>query len=355
MKKPNINWIYELKKEVPLFLKKLERKNGFHHYSLSSDILGEQFHWGLGNAVFALKIYYTLNLLDEVNTDKITAYILSFQNKKGFIFDPYIRVLSIPSRYLNFIRSLKFNTISYSQTKYAETRQAISSLKLVSVQPHYEFNKFPSTELEIDTFLNDLNWSKPWNAGSHFSHLMFFLENSSLKNKKKLINHSIKWISKMEQQDGSWYMGETSLQEKINGAMKVITGFNTASCMAIKRPKELIDLCLNAKNDSHACDNFNIIYVLKYASEEVNYSYRYDEIKDFCYDRLDIYKQFYYPQIGGFSFLPQKANTLYYGAPVTYGRNEPDIHGTVMFLWGISIIAQILKINDRLQFNEFIT
>lgn len=73
------------------------------------------------------------------------------------------------------------------------------------------------------------------------------------------------------------------------------------------------------------------------------------------YDRLNIYKQYYYPKIGGFSFKKNQTNRYYYGALITKGKNEPDIQGTVMFLCGISLIAQILKIDKKLNFNEFIT
>ena len=39
----------------------------------------------------------------------------------------------------------------------------------------------------------------------------------------------------------------------------------------------------------------------------------------------------------------------------TKGFDEPDIHGTVLFLWGIAIISQILGIGEELGFKEFIT
>lgn len=68
-----------------------------------------------------------------------------------------------------------------------------------------------------------------------------------------------------------------------------------------------------------------------------------------------IEKQFYFPKLGGFYFSKNRANRKYYGATINKGKNEPDIHGTLMFLWGISLISQTLRINDKLQFYEFIT
>jgi hypothetical protein len=139
---------------------------------------------------------------------------------------------------------------------------------------------------------------------------------------------------------------ETDLKEKINRVMKIITGLDVAGKVNFKYLEKLIDLYLSVKSDRHACDNFNIVYVLKYANKLADFNYRYNEIKEFALKRLDIYRQYYYPEIGGFSFLPNKANIYYYGAKITKGLNEPDIHGTVMFLWGVSIIVQILKINE---------
>ena len=81
-------------------------------------------------------------------------------------------------------------------------------------------------------------------------------------------------------------------------------------------------------------------------------TYRFTEIQNFAKNRLEIYRKYYFPEIGGFSFLPQKANVHYYEAKLTKGKNEPDIHGTVMFLWGISIISQILGIDKELGFKE---
>ena len=125
--------------------------------------------------------------------------------------------------------------------------------------------------------------------------------------------------------------------------------------MSFKYAQKIVDTLLLAKNDIQACDNFNIVYVLKYCNEILNGAYRFDEIEEFFYQRLSVYKDYYFPRIGGFSFYKNKSNMAYYGAYLSSGKREPDIHGTVLFLWGISLIAQVLKINDKLNFKEFIT
>jgi hypothetical protein len=73
--------------------------------------------------------------------------------------------------------------------------------------------------------------------------------------------------------------------------------------------------------------------------------YRVDDIKNFCLKRLSQYRRYYHENKGGFSFHKDRANDVYYGARITKGLNEPDIHGTVMFLWGITLISRILKLD----------
>jgi len=354
----NINWLFELKEKVPQFLEKLKGKKipGFFHYSLSGDLYDENTKWGLGNTVFAVKIYYTLNLLDQLSLEERKAmadFIKSFQKEDGTIYDPLVKRKATLRNLLSSFKNFDFNNILGQQTIIAETRQAISALRLLGEEPDIFYQKFPKTEREIEKYLSKLNWRKPWGAGSHLSHLIFFLKNSDLEDKEELIDFAINWVNKLQNpKDGGWYRGNPSLQQKINGVMKVITALKVADRMRFKYPEKLIDLCLSAKNDEHACDNFNIIYVLHYASKIAENNYKFKEIKQFARKRLEIYRRYYYPEIGGFSFLPRKANVCYYGAKITKGLNEPDIHGTCMFLWGISIIAQILGIDNELKFKE---
>lgn len=352
----DINWLFNLKREVAQFLENLKGKKipGFFHYSLSGDLYNEDIKWGLGNTVFAVKIYYTLDLLEGLSREerKVMAdFIKSFQQKNGAIYDPLVRRKAFLREKLSAIKNLDFNNFFHQETIRAETRQAISSLKLLGEKPDVFYKNFPKSDERIERFLSKLNWKKPWNATSHFSHLLFFLEDE-----EELIDFAIDWVNKLQNpKDGAWYKGNPSLQQKINGAMKVITGLKAADRTSFSYPEKLIDLCLKAKNDRQACDNFNIVYVLKHASELTGFSYRYQEIKDFSLKRLAIYQRYYFPEIGGFSFLPKRANIHYYGARISRGLNEPDIHGTCMFLWGISIIAQILRIENELGFKEFIS
>jgi len=356
----DISWIFSLKNKVPVFLKELsgKKRSGFYHYSLSGDYFGEKIKWGLGNSVFFLKIIYTLGLEKKYSREvqETAEFIKSFQRKDGLFSDFLIAFLSLPSRAVKTIKDSDFGIILNNQTARAETRQAISSLSLFQTKPNYTYNDFPKTKRETTKYLANLNWRSPWGAGSHFSHLLFFLHYSSLSNKKELINHSVDWVNQYQcDEDGFWYKNNPSPQQKINGTMKVITGLKVINKVNFKYAQKIIDNALLMTSDKQACDNFNIVYVLKCCGEITKKSYRFNDIIRFMFDRLDKYKEYYYPNIGGFSFNRNKAGQFYYGALVSRGKNEPDIHGTVMFLWGISIIAQVLGINKKLGFKEFIS
>ncbi|PLX28266.1 hypothetical protein C0581_02930 [Candidatus Parcubacteria bacterium] len=356
----DIEWLYNLKKEVDIFLNhiKSSRTPGFFSYTLSGDLYSDSAGWGLGNAVFVTKIYYTLGLLDDLSNDQrkgLYDFIVQFQNKDGSFSDPLIKRKSCVRDKLVAFRKFNFNNFFHTETVRAETRQAISALKLLDPDYIVSYRQYPQTVDAVKGFLEKLDWSKPWNAGSHFSHLMFFLSHGNIDNKTSLIDYAVEWVNKIQHEDGVWYTGKPSLQEKINGAMKVMTGLRVANRLDFRHPEKLIDLCLVAANDGHACDNFNVVYVLYHSSIVLQKGYRSEEIKAFAFNRLDIYKQYYHPDMGGFSFFISHSNTHYYGAKVSKGLSEPDVHGTVMFLWGLSIIVKILDLEKGLGFQEFVT
>lgn len=355
-----MRWIYDLKNVTPLFLSKLKGKKrmGFYHYSLSGDYFGEKIKWGLGNTVFFLKIIYTLKLENEFKNEikEAVEYVKSFQKKNGYFFDPLVNFILLPKRAAKAAASFSIDSLFAKDVKRAETRQAISALKLYDIIPNYEFKDIPQTEKEVENYLLSLDWMLPWSAGSHFSHLLFFLYYSNLPNRSKLIDFAINLINEMQNKiDGFWYKGNPGAEQKINGAMKIISGLKAAQRLSFSYFDKMINVILSAENDNGACDNFNIAYVLKYCDKLADGGYRRNEVRDFMLNRLQIYKQYYHPEIGGFSLFKNKASRYYYGALITRGKNEPDMHGTVMFLWGISVISQFFGDEFMPEFREFIT
>jgi hypothetical protein len=367
MTQETIDWLFELKNKVPVFLDKLKgKKRGFFHYSLTGDLYHENENWGLGNTVFATKIYYTLNMIDLLPEDEIKSiisFIRGFQRSDGSIYDPLIsRKVSLIDRFYA-ARNFDFSNFRAQKTKRAETRQSFSALQLLNSRPDLPYLQIPYTTEGIDKYLSSLDWNEPYGAGSHFSHLLFFLHiNKEMfgiyeESTDELIDYAINWVNKLQSaNDGSWYRGRNILlPQKINGAMKVITGLKAVNKLSFSYPEKLIDLSLSTANLEQACNILDVVYVFRYANELTGGNYRYKDIEDFCYKWLKICREHYFPEIGGFSFFRHKANQSYYGAKITKGLNEPDIHGTVLLLWGIALISQIIGIDKELGFKEFIT
>lgn len=340
------------------------KTTGFYRYSMSGDLYGEETRWGLGNTVFAVKIMYTIGSLDTLSTERRNAlaeFIRSFQKADGTIIDPLIARRSRLSNLRDAIRSRCLGNLRGAWTVRAETRQAMSSLRLLGERPRYAYTALPYSLRDLKRFLGTLEWRNPWSAGSHFSHLLFFYRMNGdvfgyMKDEgESMTEYAIDYVNHMQsEEDGAWSRDAgIPVQWKINGAMKILTGLKAAGRMSFQRPEKLVDLALAAVNDSQACDNFNIVYVLKYANEMTNGNYRTEEIREFCRNRLQLYKKYYHPHEKGFSFYEGRSNDRYYGARITKGMNESDIHGTCLFLWGLSILGQALGFSKTLGIREF--
>lgn len=353
---PDLNWLNDIKLKLQTFLEEMSVKDfSYVRYSWSGDIPDQRTKWGVGNLVFTVKILYIARLIDglqETQRRNLTNNILRFSDKQGYIYDPYITPLSVKQRFLTFIGQYA-NSLHHQieNIRRAETRQAFAALSLLEQKPFQPFSHIPYCPDAIETYLASFDWNHPWGAGSHFSHLLFFLHFNSVlfdyhsAESHALIRDAITWImQRQSKDDGCWYIGDdVSLAEKINGAMKVLTGLHAAQIYDFPYPEKLIDTALTGINDKHACDNFNIVYVL-YAAHKICPTYRQYEIEQFLLNRLHLYKEYYYPEIGGFSFMKNKANEVYYGKRLSLGKDEPDIHGTVMFIWGLAIINAMMPL-----------
>ncbi len=360
----DIDWIFSLKDEVLSFLEyqKSATVPGYYKYSYNGDLYTEKRRWNVGSSVFALKILYILGIKKNKEIIDIGEYIKSFIHEDGLIYDNLVYKKSFLRNLFSSIKHRNFGNLLNWQYKMAEARQAYSSLMLYNLLPEKVYVDIPKSSEKVAAYLAKLNWEKPWNASAQFSGLMFFYKLNKLSDNltnleyETLTNYAIAWINKLQNQNnGGWYKGHPNKREVINGAMKIITGLTTIDKVQFAYPQQLIDMCLASQNDEHACDNFNVIFVLNYASKLLGRNYRQDEIEEFALGKLSQYRKYYHSHKGGFSFFKNKTNTMYYGVKISKGLDEPDIHGTVLFLWGITIIAQIIGKDADLGFKEFTT
>lgn len=230
----------------------------------------------------------------------------------------------------------------------AETRQNISSLLMVGTMPKYR----PSAELKDydDTyrFLESLDWSDPWGAGSHLSHqAMLSAVHKRMQTQnvdhRAIVQAICDFLEEIYHPDsGTWYTG--NVQEdviKINGAMKVFSGLQWID-HPFDEHQNLVDLVLSQPFHSSGCHFTNSIFTLYQILQNGNRDYRIEEIKDRA--RLaSRYLMLHKKRDAGFSFNQNAAQNSYYTARTSKGLDEADIHGTVMYTWSCAMIIDILR------------
>ena len=323
-----------------------------YRLTMTGDI---QYEPALAVSVFATKIRYMLGIINEADKKALGSHILSFQTSDGSFSDAWVEEKSLFMRRYLALRTLDFSNWNNKKSIRAETRQSFAALRCMNIIPPVQYLSFPHTQKSISKYINSLNWSSPWSAGSHFGHLLFFLEMYKEQNLSEIDQVSCmidKAISEVNNKyllsDGTWGDNkDIEVHERINGSMKMMIALDSVDCITnIPNPKGLIDLCLSVVDGRHACDYFNIICVLYYCCRLVDY--RNEECQSYALKTLSSYEEYYWPNLGGFSFFINKSQTDYYDAKVSEGLPEPDIHGTVMFLWGIVLISDILGWRNKL-------
>ncbi|MBN2483472.1 MAG: hypothetical protein JXD21_04650 [Candidatus Omnitrophica bacterium] len=360
--------IAETKQSSLLFLDKVYQGDGFFAYSLEYDRYSKDSNWwGLANTVFAVKTYHilrSLTSLDEQRKKDIVDFMQSFHRGGGVYSDKLVCRETRLYNKLAAIKHFNFSNFFGQKTVIAETRQAVAALFISGSRPVEMFDDIPYTVRDVDKYFNSLNWRNIWGAASHVGHLVFFYKmNADLFGHNKGLNQELiayclhKLTILQNPKDGLWYKQEVSAKQKINAAMKIISAFNIADKKDIPYAEKIIDFMLSLKDDYYrngdGCDNLNSMFVMKYALDSAGPNYKENNVHDFCWNALDRYKTYAYPEEGGFTFLRNAGPRKWYGMEITKKFSGPDIQGTFMFTWAISLAAFLLKINWE-EFQEII-
>lgn len=361
----NNNWLSDLKINLPLFLKDLRKHNGFTFYPVKKGLTKHGEDVELGMSCYALKIFYITNQwtnLEKKEQVDWVNFINSFQStdknfpQNSYIDQAYLKEMKkfSPIKFLkDFVKRILNKYVDSNYTLLdeflqnsikAESKQAISSIYQVGYKNKKIYSEFPKDKKEINDYLSNLNWAFPWDAGAQFSNLCFFVQtqitNQNEKDEiKSILEEFILTIH--DSKTGAYFTGEPNDDnEIINGAMKVLTGFDWLN-ISIHSPEKLIDFCLNSKIRHEGCDIVDIVYVLFRCYKNTNY--RKKEIENYFKKILINIKDNYYPN-GGFSYFRNKSQTHYYGTKISNGLNEPDLHGTLLLVWAIALISDIIEL-----------
>lgn len=345
----------ELKEKMPAFIKSMEDYQilGKYRFSFSGDIPSQNIHWGLGQSTFVARILYIFDSLDNTISKNLANYIKSFQRKDGAINDDYVSSSTLFHRFLRSVKNLTLEYITNAINKRAETRQAIAAL----INLGYDYGDYKDLDLknlDVNKYFNKFDWSKPWSAGSHINHLIFFTKYSKSlngENKKAIYREIHKNLTQYIQKDGFYKTdSKVSINQKIGGLMKILMGLSLINKEKEFIQKSFIDFALDEMIACDACENFNTLYVLYYCNKHLDY--RREDIKKFALNEVLNWMNYYYEDLGAYSFYQRKASTVYYGAKMSKGLDEPDLHGSAMFAWGILLVAEILGLKEELGLRE---
>lgn len=353
------------------FLNSLKKDKAYGYYPVKEGNTHQGKNIELGFSCFAIKSLYIIdewkNITDNQQKSWLS-FINKFQNNENknfseasFIDTNYLENItqfSLPKETKRYIKKLLYGNINVKSKKEelqefirAETKQAISTLYQVGSKNDKTYHDKVFSEQNITEYLNSLNWSKPWNAGAQFSALCVFLESQEKQNnlyfemKKELVDFS---NSIVDSETGCYFKNNIpEKNELINGAMKVLTGLDWLG-EPVHKPDNLIETCLLIKPEGYGCDIVDIVYVLYRCSKYTDY--KKIEIDLFFQTVEELIFNHYFLEEGGFSYYVGKSQLYYYGLNISKGLKEPDIHGSTLLIWALSMIYDFRE-NSNIKFN----
>lgn len=345
-------WLLSMKDSIWEWM--LSLQDGAHPgrfpWSKTGSLVQPSDRAGLGASALALKVAYQIDCLGSVKAERLkqwTDYICSFQTKPparfaGFFEDPWL--LKIADRNAGWFKK-------DIETRRAETRQACAALLAAGAKPRFPVLQLPKSPEEVRQYVSRLDWEKnPWGAGSHAGHLMFFLKmNADVFGRsaeyEQLAPVVLEQLNRLQDKaTGSWFVGNPSVPQKVNAAMKVLLLYDLIE-RPFRWPERLIDFCLTTANEEDACHSVDIIYVLHECHRWT--SHRQGDVRRFAERKLDVINRHRRPD-GAFSFFPDRTGTVYYGVRVAKGLPESDIHGTHLLVWATTLIADLLGFREEL-------
>jgi len=326
---------------------------------------GEQVALGFG--CYALKVCYMMNWWPRLKPEEKSSwleFIKDFQvegnpiqtpvGESAFIDWPVFRYLERKTPWWlkwgrRFWRSAEL--LYHEKVVVADTKQAISTLAEVGAESHRPFRGFPTDREGLRAYLDRFDWSRPWAAGAHYATIAVFLASEAPRflnaaEIAELKREAERFISeKVDPESGSYFKGpRPNPHMLVNGAMKVLSGLDWLE-IPIQEPEKLIDTCLAMQPLQEGCHLVNAVYVLYRCGQRTEHRRR--EIGDYCRNILAMIERHYVAPDGGFSYSIGKSQTSYYGVPISKGLPVADIHGTVLLLWALIMILEILELNRQ--------
>ncbi len=315
---------------------------------------------GQGVACFAVKTAWHIGVWQEWPPEVRNAcvdLVRSFQTPDGRFVDRWLlrridwTACLAMAKNRQFSRLFEDQSENKARTVRAESRQSASTLLMVGHRPKHPLPFEWNSEDSVREFVRSLDWTKPWGAGSHSSHLVAFVVMNDGPSHGDLARDEVleiifeetdRWL---DERTGAWGKGDVGHVQRINGAMKMLTAYDWAE-LPSPRPTLLLDYVLDERSARDGCGVLDRLFVANQARKDAP-GYRETDLRDFALDAIEEIEQ-HRQADGGFSYSPRRAQRTYYGACVSLGGRQGDMHGTVLFTLAFAIALDILGIRKEL-------
>ena len=307
---------------------------------------------------FAMKIAWQCGIWNKWTIQRQQAsiyFIESFQSSDGAYIDPWLKK-SCKLDWKDLARALIGRTpikeaiynhrYNDKANVRAETRQSAATLWMVNKLPKYELPLEIKDPNSFYNYIKKLNWRDPWHSGSHISHQLMMLSlNNKISGGLYYYDDMVKEVkaflnSIYDKQLGTWHKGSNiDDQIKLNGAMKIYSGLQWLDGFEFAN-KPLIDFALSIPIQLDGCGFTNSLFAIRLARKGIE-NYRRDEIIERAIKCLN-YSMEHKHKGSGYSFMLNEAQKFYYTRYASLGGNQADMHGTGMFVLGISIALELM-------------
>lgn len=349
-KKDIITWLEDSKKKL---------SPGHFRFCFEGNLVPTEGKTALFAACFGVKIAWQTGLWDEWPDDFKTScvdFIKSFQGTDGYFVDTWL----FPSRKSSIVQFIKGNIkavknggklIPFNEHKSkllrAETRQAVATLYMIGERPNFPVSNAIQSAFDAKNYLNKLDWSNPWSAGSHLAHILCILKINkdffSIDYGYHAITSEILGFLQRiyDENSGTWFQGNPQEFLKVNGAMKILSGLDWVDDGYISFDyRRLINFALRQPFEKDGCGFLNRLLVVYKCLEKIDYDIDTRpiiELLDNAKSEIIRFKK----ADGAFSFYHNKSQDYYSGIKVSNGEFISDLHGTVMICWALSMINTI--------------
>jgi len=346
----------DLKNSISSWLEKmaLGLEPGRFRFCEVGSVVPTSGHFAQVSTCFAMKIAWQTGLWEdwpEQRRKGCIDFIHSFQKKDGFYFDPWL-YKNAKLTWRNYASAM-LGQVSWKAlwerklwNMRAETRQSASTLEMVGQKPLYPLPCEILSPESVRKYLDSFDWSIPYSAGSNLGHLIFLLSMNrkyfgTPDNYDILVDTILDVLDSFyDKKTGTWYVGSPPDNIKINGAMKILAGFQWLD-RELPDTKDLLDFALSQPFIEDGCGFLNRLFVVQQARKAVPKGYRQDDINQLVQKAMEVVMKFY-KEDGAFSFYPERSQVNYYFTKVSRGFPVSDLHGTMMMSWVLSVCFNLI-------------